>query len=78
MKADAKVKQPSRRLAGIEKSPTGITGFDEVTYGGVPKGRPTLLCGAAGSGKTLFGMTFLCRGAVEFHERGLGRALRNC
>jgi len=70
MKADAKA-EPSRRLAGIEKSPTGISGFDEVTDGGVPKGRPSLLCGAAGCGKTLFGMTFLYKGAVEFHEPGV-------
>src|SRR5262249_24906836 len=71
MKADAKAGPPSRRAAGIEKSPTGISGFDEVTYGGVPKGRPTLLCGSAGCGKTLFGMTFLYKGAVEFHEPGV-------
>ena len=71
MKADAKAGPPSRRAAGIEKSPTGISGFDEVTYGGVPKGRPTLLCGSAGCGKTLFGMTFLYNGAVEYNEPGV-------
>ncbi|SRR5579871_2772311 len=71
MKADAKAMPPSHRAAGIEKSPTGINGFDEVTYGGLPKGRPTLLCGSAGCGKTLFGMTFLYKGAVEFDEPGV-------
>lgn len=71
MKADAKAKPPSRRVAGIEKSPSGISGFDEVTYGGLPKGRPTLLCGSAGCGKTLFGTTFLYYGAVEYHEPGV-------
>jgi circadian clock protein KaiC len=58
-------------LAGIEKAPTGIPGLDEITYGGLPKGRPTLLCGAAGCGKTLFAMTFLYQGAVEFQEPGV-------
>lgn len=71
MKADAKAKPPSRRVTGIEKSPTGISGLDELTYGGVPKGRPSLLCGSAGAGKTLFGVTFLYKGAVEFHEPGV-------
>src|SRR5262249_50608304 len=58
-------------LSGIEKAPTGITGLDEITYGGLPEGRPTLLCGAAGCGKTLFAMTFLYHGAVEFQEPGV-------
>jgi len=58
-------------LAGIEKAPTGIIGLDEITYGGLPKGRPTLLCGAAGCGKTLFALTFLYHGAVEFQEPGV-------
>src|SRR5262249_22339538 len=58
-------------LSGIEKAPTGITGLDEITYGGLPKGRPTLLCGAAGCGKTLFAMTFLHHGAVEYQEPGV-------
>jgi circadian clock protein KaiC len=58
-------------LGGIEKAPTGINGFDEITGGGLPKGRPTLVCGAAGCGKTLFGMEFLVRGATEFGEPGV-------
>ncbi len=53
------------------KSPTGIQGFDEITDGGLPAGRPTLVCGGAGCGKTLFGMEFLVRGATEFNEPGV-------
>src|SRR4026207_1980304 len=48
----------------IRKVPTGITGFDEITGGGLPKGRPTLVCGGPGCGKTLFGLACLTRGAV--------------
>ena len=54
----------------LKKIPTGIAGFDEVTHGGVPQGRTTLLCGAAGCGKTLFGMQFLIRGALDHGEPG--------
>jgi len=53
------------------KSPTGIQGFDEITVGGLPTGRPTLICGGAGCGKTLFGMEFLVRGATQFNEPGV-------
>lgn len=55
----------------IRKSPTGIEGFDELTLGGLPSGRPTLVCGSAGCGKTLFASTFLLNGAREFNEPGL-------
>jgi circadian clock protein KaiC len=55
----------------LPKSPTGIQGFDEITIGGLPKGRPTLICGAAGCGKTLFGLEFLVRGATQFNEPGV-------
>ena len=58
-------------LQSIEKAPTGIHGFDEITGGGLPKGRPTLLCGGAGCGKTLFSLHFLVRGAVEYGEPGV-------
>jgi circadian clock protein KaiC len=54
----------------LRKSPTGIRGFDEITGGGLPKGRPTLVCGDAGCGKTLFSMEFLVRGATLFNEPG--------
>lgn len=56
---------------GIAKSPTGIAGLDEITEGGLPKGRPTLLCGSAGCGKTILAMEFLVRGAIEFNEPGV-------
>lgn len=58
-------------LPALEKAPTGIDGFDEITLGGLPKGRPTLVCGSAGCGKTLFSMEFLVRGATEFGEPGV-------
>ena len=58
-------------LRGISKCPTGIRGLDEITKGGLPRSRPTLLCGAAGCGKTLMAMEFLVRGAAEFNEPGV-------
>ena len=56
---------------GIAKAPTGIAGLDEITGGGFPQGRPTLVCGAAGCGKTLLAMEFLVRGAAQFGEPGV-------
>ncbi len=55
----------------LAKAPTGIQGLDELTGGGLPRGRPTLLCGSAGCGKTLIAMEFLVRGATEFDEPGV-------
>ena len=55
----------------LPKSPTGIQGLDEITGGGLPKGRPTLVCGGAGCGKTLLALEFLVRGATEFNEPGV-------
>lgn len=55
----------------LPKAATGITGLDEITGGGLPRGRPTLICGSAGSGKTLLAMEFLVRGATEFDEPGV-------
>jgi circadian clock protein KaiC len=55
----------------LPKAPTGIHGLDEITDGGLPKGRPTLVCGGAGCGKTLLAMEFLVRGATEFNEPGV-------
>ncbi len=55
----------------LQKIPTGIKGLDEITYGGLPKGRPTLVCGPAGCGKTLLAMEFLVRGATQFDEPGV-------
>lgn len=56
---------------GISKSLTGISGFDDLTLGGLPTGRPTLVCGSAGCGKTLFASTFLIHGARDFDEPGV-------
>jgi circadian clock protein KaiC len=55
----------------LPKAPTGIRGLDEITGGGLPLGRPTLVCGSAGCGKTLLAMEFLVRGATEFGEPGV-------
>jgi len=55
----------------LPKSPTGIQGLDEIMGGGLPKGRPTLICGGAGCGKTLIAMEFLVRGARQFNEPGV-------
>lgn len=56
---------------GLPKTPTGIVGLDEVTEGGLPRGRPTLICGPAGCGKTLVGLEFLVRGITEYDEPGV-------
>ncbi|MBK1643709.1 KaiC 1 [Thiocapsa imhoffii] len=61
----------SAAASGISKCPTGIFGFDEITGGGLPRGRPTLLAGAAGCGKTLLSMEFIVRGARDFGEHGV-------
>jgi len=55
----------------LPKTPTGIAGLDEITGGGIPKGRPTLVCGDAGCGKTLMSLEFIVRGAMEFDEPGV-------
>ena len=55
----------------LEKCPTGIRGLDEVLQGGLPRGRPTLVCGGAGSGKTLLAMEFIVRGARDLGEPGV-------
>ena len=55
----------------LKKVPTGIPGFDDITGGGLPAGRPTLVCGGAGCGKSLFATEFLVRGAVQYGEPGV-------
>ena len=55
----------------LKKSPTGITGLDEITNGGVPEGRPTLVCGSAGCGKSLLAIEFLILGAMRYNEPGV-------
>ena len=61
----------SDSIVGLQKERTGIPGFDEITGGGLPAGRPTLVCGSAGAGKTLFAIEFLVRGATLFNEPGV-------
>lgn len=55
----------------VAKSPTGVRGLDEITQGGLPAGRNTLLCGGPGSGKTVLAMKYLASGALQYHEPGL-------
>ena len=55
----------------LSKAKTGINGLDEITLGGLPRGRPTLVCGGPGCGKTLFSMEFLVKGATLFNEPGV-------
>ena len=64
-----KASQPSSKT--LPKAATGIQGLDEITLGGLPCGRPTLISGGAGSGKTLFGLEFLVRGATQYNEPGV-------
>lgn len=66
-----KKKEAKFQRKTLPKSPTSIQGFDEITRGGLPKGRPTLVCGGAGCGKTLFAMEFLVRGATIYNEPGV-------
>ena len=63
--------QSNSRATRLPKCPTGIQGLDEITGGGLPRGRPTLVCGGAGCGKTLLAAEFLVRGAVQFGEPGV-------
>lgn len=63
--------QHSKSKDGIAKSLTGILGLDEITEGGLPKGRPTLVCGGPGCGKTILGMEFLVHGARDYGEPGV-------
>ena len=60
-----------KQILVLEKCPTGILGLDDITDGGFPQGRPTLICGGAGSGKTLIAMEFLARGALDHGEPGV-------
>jgi len=66
-----KSKRKGGRGVRLLKAPTGIAGLDEITGGGLPLGRPTLVCGGAGSGKTLLGIEFIVRGATRFGEPGV-------
>ncbi len=61
----------SRKSIPLTKTPTGIQGLDEITFGGLPRGRTTLVSGGAGCGKTMLAVEFLVRGAEEFGEPGV-------
>lgn len=61
----------NNRITLLPKAPTGIPGMDEITGGGLPKGRPTLVAGGPGCGKTLFAMEFLVNGALQYDEPGV-------
>jgi circadian clock protein KaiC len=63
--------RPSGPAPALHKAATGISGLDEITGGGLPRGRPTLVCGAAGCGKTMLAAEFLIRGALQFGEPGV-------
>jgi circadian clock protein KaiC len=65
------VKQSGGRVSRLPKCPSGIQGLDEITGGGLPRGRPTLVCGGPGCGKTLMAAEFLVRGAAQFGEPGV-------
>src|ERR1043166_1336725 len=68
----SRLKNRRRAIAPVlDKARTGIHGLDEITAGGLPKGRPTLISGGAGSGKTMFGLEFLVNGAMEYNEPGV-------
>lgn len=65
-------KRPRPLVAqALQKCPTGIRGFDQITNGGLPRNRSSLVCGGAGAGKTMFGIEFLARGARDFGESGV-------
>jgi circadian clock protein KaiC len=68
---NTKSKQSPRALTSIRKAPTGIRGLDEISAGGLPQGRTTIICGGPGCGKTMLGIEFLVRGALEFGEPGV-------
>src|SRR5688572_30596452 len=59
------------RKSSLPKAATGIRGFDAITQGGLPRGRPSLICGGPGCGKTIFGVEFLVRGIEDFSEPGV-------
>jgi circadian clock protein KaiC len=70
-KSGKRTRYPGDHHPGLPKALTGIQGLDEITGGGLPAGRPTLVCGTAGAGKTMLAVEFLVRGATEFGEPGV-------
>jgi circadian clock protein KaiC len=66
-----KINKMQAQHKALLKAPTGIQGLDEITGGGLPQGRPTLVCGSTGCGKTVLAMEFLLRGALQYNEPGV-------
>jgi len=66
-----KTKISDAKLTPLRKAPSGIQGLDDITHGGLPRGRTTIVCGGPGCGKTMLGIEFLVRGALEFNEPGV-------
>ena len=66
-----KINKTITKSTGFPKTPTGVEGLDEITEGGLPKGRPTLICGGAGCGKTLLSVQFLIKGIIDYNEPGV-------
>lgn len=66
-----KTKMMNQTPGVLEKVPSGVAGLDEIIGGGLPKGRPSLVCGSAGAGKTMLAMEFLVRGAAQHDEPGV-------
>src|ERR1700739_473380 len=67
----SQTKRKRLNLSMLEKTPTGIPGFDEISDGGLPKGRTSIVLCGPGCGKTMFGIEFLVRGALEYNEPGV-------
>src|SRR4051812_11887326 len=65
------IKQKQTDIKELEKTRSGISGLDEITNGGLPRGRPTLICGNAGCGKTLLAVQFLVKGITDYNEPGV-------
>src|SRR5262245_8849669 len=73
MGTEKKIKSQNsgRKKNGFHKTPTGVSGLDEITNGGFPKWRPVLVCGSAGCGKTLMAAQFIVKGITEYNEPGV-------
>ncbi len=69
--SDQAVGLSTEKIYKLEKSKTGIRGLDEITFGGIPKNRPTILVGGTGTGKTFISMEYIIKGAVQYNEPGV-------
>src|SRR5437879_9108842 len=71
MDQNKKKNNVENHYSSLPKTPTGISGLDEITGGGLPTGRPTLVAGEAGCGKTLMSIEFIVKGALNYNEPGV-------